>query len=77
MTESKINSLVGNNIRKYRLMYNASKGSLTQKDLAKRIGVSTSLIGGLESKKVSQGISLFNLYKISEVLDIPIEKFFE
>lgn len=35
------------------------------------------LFGNLESDKISQGISVFTLYKISLALDTPIEKFFE
>ena len=77
MTEEVMNQRVGSNIKRYRLLYNINVGDLKQKDLAKKIGVSVSLIGGLESKKVSQGISLYNLYKISEVLNVPIGKFFE
>ncbi len=77
MTEEMINKKVGNNIKRYRLLYNIDKGNMTQRELAKRIGVSTSLIGGLESNNLSQGISIYNLYKISEVLRVPINKFFE
>ncbi len=76
-TEKIVNNIVGKNIKKYRLLYNANERSMTQSDLAKRIGVSVSLIGSMESTKVNQGISLYNLYKISEVLDVPINKFFE
>ncbi len=72
-----MNNKIGKNVRKYRLLYNANIGSLTQNDLAKKIGVSVSLIGGLESSKTSQGISIYNLYKISEVLGVSIDKFFE
>ncbi len=75
--EKIVNNIVGKNIKKYRILYNANKHSMTQSDLAKRIGVSVSLIGSMESTKVSQGISIYNLYKISEVLDVPINKFFE
>ena len=74
--ESEINLKVGKNIKKYRLLYNANIGPLTQKDLAECIGVSTSLIGGLESDKI-QGVSIYNLYQISKVLKVPIDKFFE
>ena len=77
MTEESLNKIIGKNIRKYRLLYNANINKLTQAGLAKRIGVSVSLIGGLESPKLNQGISMFNLYKISEVLDVPIELFFK
>ncbi len=77
MTEKVINLKIGSNIRRYRLLYNIDKGNMTQKELARRIGVTTSMIGGLESKNINQGISVYNLYKISEVLGVPIDKFFE
>ncbi len=75
--EIKLNKLVGKNIKRYRLLYSINEHSLTQKDLAEKIGVSVSLIGGMESSNSAQGISLYNLYKISEVLKVPIGKFFE
>lgn len=77
MNEIEFNKLVGSNIRKHRLIYNANIGDMSQKELANIIGVSTSLIGALESKKITQGIGLYNLYKISEALKTPISKFFE
>lgn len=78
MTKKELNRLVGNNIRKYRLIYNAINNTkITQATLAKEVGVSTPLIGQLESNKSSQGLSLYHLYRISEFLNIPIEKFFE
>lgn len=78
MTKEKIvYNKIGKNIKKYRLLYNANVGNLTQKDLALKIGVSVSLIGGLESPKLEQGISIYNLFKISEVLGVSIDKFFE
>lgn len=49
---------------------------MTQSRLAKLIGVSTPLIGSLESDNTTQGVSTYNLYKISKVLDVPIEKFY-
>ncbi len=75
--EKIVNNMVGKNIKKYRLLYRINSGEMTQSDLAKSIGVSVSLIGGMESTKVNQGISLYNLYKISKVLGVPINKFFE
>ena len=77
INEKTINERVGKNIRKYRLLYSATKHNLTQSDLAEKVGVSVSLIGGMESKNINQGISIYNLFKISEVLDTPIDKFFE
>ena len=77
INEKTINERVGKNIRKYRLLYSATKHNLTQSDLAEKVGVSVSLIGGMESKNINQGISIYNLFKISEVLKTPIDKFFE
>ena len=77
INEQTINTRIGKNIKRYRTLYNANVGELTQSDLAKKVGVSVSLIGGLESKNSNSGISIYNLYKISEVLNVPINKFFE
>jgi len=70
MTEQEIYKRIGKNIKKYR---NLNNKKLTQKELAKKVGVCTSLIGSLESNKTNQGISVYNLYKISKVLKVPIE----
>jgi len=77
MTEKELNKTIGKNIKKYRILYNIEKGKLTQKDLANKVGVSVSLIGTLESNKSTQGLSIFNLYKISKVFGISINNFFE
>ena len=77
MNEKEFNEKIGNNIRKYRLMYNANGGYMSQRELAEKIGVSVSMIGALESKNISQGVGIYNLYKISETLNVPIIKFFE
>ena len=77
MTEIELNKIVGKNIKKYRLLYNVNIGKMTQKDLAKKIGVGISTIGNLESSNITQGVSLYNLYKISKVLEVSIDKFFE
>lgn len=77
INEKMVNNKIGKNIKKYRLLYSINTQNLTQKDLAEKVGVSVSLIGGLESKKSSGGISIYNLYKISEILNVPIDKFFE
>lgn len=77
MTEKKLNSIIGNNIKKYRKLYNKTHKPLTQEQLAELINVSVSLISSLESQKTNKGISINNLYKISIVLETPINKFFE
>jgi len=71
MKEQTLYKIIGKNIKKYR---NLNNQKLTQKELASRIGVCTSLIGSLESDNINQGISIYNLYKISKVLNISIDK---
>jgi len=74
--EKELYSVIGKNIRYYRKLYSLNKKELTQENLAEIANVSTSLIGNLESKKTYQGISIYNLYKISKILEVPIEMFF-
>ena len=74
--EKELYSIIGKNIRYYRKLYSLNKSELTQEMLAEIANVSTSLIGNLESKKTYQGISIYNLYKISKILEVPIENFF-
>lgn len=78
MTNDELKKLVGRNVRKYRLLYNAmNHEQLTQYKLASKIGAKTPLIGALESDNNPMGVSIYNLYMISKVLNVPIEKFFE
>ena len=78
MNSVELKKIVGRNVKKYRLLYNAyNKEKLTQKGLASKIGAKTPLIGALESENNNMGVSIYNLYMISKVLNVPIEKFFE
>lgn len=78
MTKKELNKIIGKNIRKYRLIYNAyNKNKLTQAKLAEKIGAKAPLIGALESENNDMGVSIYNLYMISQVLNVPINKFFE
>ena len=78
MKEEKLFNIVGKNIKKYRLLYNQNhEDKMTQEKLAETINSSVSLISSLESSKIKKGISISNLYKISIVLETPINKFFE
>ena len=78
MTNEELKKLVGKNVRKYRLIYNAyNKNKLTQAKLAEKIGAKTPLIGALESENNPMGISIYNLYMISKTLNVPFNKFFE
>ena len=74
MIEQQLYKTIGKNIKKYRKENNEK---LTQKELAKKVGVCTSLIGSLESNNINQGISVYNLYKISKILNVSIDKFLE
>ena len=76
ISEQELYLIIGKNIRYYRKLYSLNKKELTQEKLAESANVSTSLIGNLESKKTYQGISIYNLYKISTILEVPIENFF-
>lgn len=69
--------IIGSNVKYYRKLYNLNNGKMTQENLAELVDVSTALIGNLESEKISQGISVITLWKISKALEIPIEKLFE
>ena len=78
MKKDELKRIIGRNIRKYRLRYNTLDNKrLTQTQLAELIGAKRSLIGAIESDNSSICISVFNLYKISKVLNIRIDKFFE
>ena len=77
MNQKELNKIIGNNIKKYRLLYNDNIDNMTQEKLAELINSSVSLISNLESKKINQGISIPMLYKISIVLRTPINYFFE
>ena len=63
---------VSNNIKKYRL-----QAGITQEQLAVDVGKSYDFIRRLEYKKGAIGCSIDTLYKISVVLGITMDKFFE
>lgn len=69
--------IIGSNVKYYRKLYNLDKGKMTQENLAELVDVSTALIGNLESEKISQGISVITLWKISQALEVPIENLFD
>ena len=71
ITENELKMIIGNNVKKYR-----KQKRLTQKELSKLIGVSTPLLGSLESPNLCQGISTYTLYKISKALNVTVDKFF-
>ena len=63
---------IASNIRKYRI-----ETHVTQEQLAVDIGVSPEYYRKFESTLGSEGMSASNIYKISVVLGIDINKFFE
>ena len=71
LTENELKMIIGSNVKRYR----KQKG-LTQKELSILIGVSTPLLGALESKNIIQGISVYTLYKLSKALNVTVDKFF-
>lgn len=75
-TETNLFKIIGRNIKYYRQIRKIKNNELTQEKLAELADVSTSLIGNLESNKIDQGIGVYNLWKISNILDVPIEDFF-
>lgn len=77
MQSSDIFKIIGRNIKYYRKLYNLEKGKMTQEKLVELTDVSIALIGNLESEKIDQDLSVFTLWKISKVLEVPIEKLFD
>lgn len=64
--------VVADNVRKYRI-----EKAITQEQLAVDIGMSYDYLRRFETQKGREGLSLIKLYKISVVLDVPMNKFFE
>ena len=58
ITSAELFKVIGKNVKYYRKLYNLKVGKMTQEDLAEIVDVSTALIGGLESDKINQGISV-------------------
>ena len=70
--DKNIKSTICRNIKKYR---NAKKVRLM--DLAEAIDVTPDHLKRIEAENDRNNISLITLYKISVVLDVRIDKFFE
>lgn len=67
-----IKSIICQNIKKYR-----NEKNIRLMDLAEAIGVTSDHLKRIESPNDRNNISLVTLYKISIVLEVGIEKFFE
>ena len=72
MNKEKLNIIVSNNIKKYRKEKQISKVKLS---FLTKISIST--INDIENNTYKKDISIIMLYKISKVLNIPINNFFE
>lgn len=64
--------VIATNVVKYR-----KEAKITQEQLALDIDMSFDYLRHFEADKGKEGISLIKLYKISVVLGVSIEKFFE
>jgi transcriptional regulator with XRE-family HTH domain len=67
-----IKAIICQNIKKYRNLKN-----IRLMDLAEAIGVTPDHLKRMEAENDRNNISLITLYKISVVLDVSIDKFFE
>ncbi len=70
--EENIMTKVSTNIKKYRKI-----AGITQEQLAVDVGKSYDFIRRLEYRKGAIGCSIDTLYRISVVLDVTMDKFFE
>lgn len=70
--EENIMTKVSANIKKYRKI-----AGITQEQLAVDVGKSYDFIRRLEYRKGAIGCSIDTLYRISVVLDVTMDKFFE
>ena len=72
MNEREFNEKIGNNIRKYRLMYNANGGYMSQRELAEKIRLQWYIYKGhpntisdtLKNVEKKLGIPLFSIHKL-------------
>lgn len=64
--------VVAKNVRKYRKMV-----GITQEQLALDIGVSNDFLRRFETTYGKEGMALNTLYKISVVLNVSMDKFFQ
>ena len=67
-----IKEVVCQNVKKYR-----NEKNVRLMDLAEDLGISPDYLRRIESKNGRNNISLKTLYKISVLLDVSIDKFFE
>ena len=67
-----IKEVICQNVKKYR-----HEKNVNLMDLSEELGITPDHLKRIESKNGRNNISLMTLYKISVLLDISIDKFFE
>ena len=60
-----------------KVQYYRKLNGMTQETFADRLGLSWSYVAKNESPTKAFGVSMETLFKIAEVLDIPVAKLFE
>ena len=60
-----------------KIAYYRKKAGLTQEMLAERTGKSVNFIAQVEGTGTVRGVSLETLFKIADVLQVPVSKLFE
>ena len=59
-----------------KISYYRKLKSLTQEQLAEKLGCAVSFVGQIEAPNVYKGISLDTVFRIAKALDIPAYKLF-
>ena len=60
-----------------KVQYYRKLRGMTQEDFADRIGKSWSFVAKIESPTRAFGVSMETLFKMAEVLEVPVSKLFE
>ena len=77
MNDEELIKIIGQNIKKYRLIYSQTKETMTIEKLSKLTNISQNKIYNLENLNINSDINITNLYKIATVLEVPINRFLE
>ena len=60
-----------------KIQYYGKLRGMTQEDFADRIGKSWSFVAKIESPTRAFGVSMETLFKMAEVLEVPVSKLFD
>lgn len=60
-----------------KIQYYRKLRGMTQEDFAERIGKSWSFVAKIESPTRAFGVSMGTLFKMADVLEVPVSKLFE